>query len=1184
MFQFSSIVQKAQSIIDPSNFSLPSPSFSSNRAPSKAALFRQQFRLPDTQSPLQEISAELILPLPYSSSSPSGGSAGQLSGRANDLDRAGNRYVGTLHLSERFLCFSTQPSSFLQSASFTASTNFTGQTHGTGPSGNGFTLPLCSIRRVERLNSLNHVFSLSLTTWNGAMSKAANSKDAPPTTPQKFTIQLSGSRQACERFCDGLKKGLREGMKDVESLRMVISDCYSEYLLTGGRSKPKEGEEKEAPAREPPDAGLGMVFRYPGDARKLRDRSKMRLWGEYMRENGRNVTVIRQPTFHKLIRVGLPNRLRGEIWELTSGSIYVRLASPKLYAETLAGFSGRESLAIDEIEKDLNRSLPEYPGFQSEEGIGRLRRVLTAYSWTNEEIGYCQAMNIVVAALLIYMSEAQAFFLLSVLCDRLLPGYYSTTMYGTLLDQKVFESLVEKTMPVLWDHLVKSDVQLSVVSLPWFLSLYINSMPLVFAFRVLDVFFLEGPKVLFQVGLAILRINGEELLDVTDDGAFISVLKSYFSRLDESAHPRSESPKLRAITRFQELMVVAFKEFSSITHNTISEQRAKHKDAVLESIESFAKRTSIRNLGPESRRLNVEDLGAIYDRFYEVLYDRQQRLKIMDEEKKRKEIEKRKTIGRFAAVQPATDPEISRVGLGPSPTLMDYDGFREFLAGTAKWAVTDSPSPSRKESTTSEKERSNYSSSSIRGRSKSFTRWGTGPLEPADHEFMQRLFRKWDTSGEGLSLQNIVNGLAGIKGSRDILSTINYFFDLYDDEGTGQVDREGILRMSEALLFLSRRGFDGALTPSDSTENVNEIPTSPYSGDKRERAKLSTNEKFLGSVSAFIRRCFEYADPSHPQNQEKEKETEWAQTKLDAFSIGDDDDEEDLLDIDQEEGSNANPTPTSTPTPSTGKSSSQQVNTSSKSASEAANLALDPAHPLHITLPTFRMVILADELLEQFFESFFPQSFHLSDKPESASLNTISSLSSNLTTFANIGGNKAPASGTAAGSGTNIIAGASGGIVPPGSKGLRGVLDNIVNDGMRMAAEVRKKMDEAQREMERNALGGRDEDDDDDDEDDYHDGRAGVRPSGGGGSGASPSSSLLDPGTAERRGVKDADRDLLEGAEVVSLRGRDEGSVAEEGDSNNAKPSGTSPRSGGSGGTRRVSDAEVLDKVVEFDS
>jgi hypothetical protein len=469
-------------------------------------------------------------------------------------------------------------------------------------------------------------FALAITTWNGISNAAAGDASKTAAYQQKITIQLAGSRQACERFCDGLKRGLKNGVGDVGKLKRVVAECYSEYLLQGDGKK----------ASDPPDAGLGMLFRYPGDARKLRDRSKMRLWGEYLRENGRNVTLIRQPTFHKLIRVGLPNRLRGEIWEQTSGSLFLRLESPTLYSETLAKYEGRDSLAIDEIEKDLNRSLPEYPGFQSEEGIGRLRRVLTAYSWTNEEVGYCQAMNIVVAALLIYMSESQAFFLLSILCDRLLPGYYSTTMYGTLLDQRVFESLVEKTMPILWDHLVKSDVQLSVVSLPWFLSLYINSMPLVFAFRVLDVFFLEGPKVLFQVGLAILRINGEELLDAADDGAFISVLKSYFSKLDESAHPKSENAKLRAVTRFQELMVVAFKEFSGITQNSISEQRMKHKDAVLNSIESFAKRTSIRNLGPDSKRLSVEELGALYDRFYGILYERQMRSQMIQEEMDRR--------------------------------------------------------------------------------------------------------------------------------------------------------------------------------------------------------------------------------------------------------------------------------------------------------------------------------------------------------------------------------------------------------------------------------------------------------------------------------------------------------------------------------------------------------------------
>jgi TBC1 domain family member 8/9 len=931
-----------------------------------------------------------------------------------------------------------------------------------------------------------------------------------PNQQQRITIQLGGSRQACERFCDVLKKGLKSGVGEVGKLKKVVSECYSEYHLL-----PLEAKKNV----EPPDAGLGMKFRYPGDAKKLRDKSKMRLWGEYLRENGRNVTLIRQPTFHKLIRVGLPNRLRGEIWELTSGSLFLRLESPTLYADTLAKFDGKESLAIDEIEKDLNRSLPEYPGFQDPEGIDRLRRVLTAYSWINEEVGYCQAMNIVVAALLIYMSESQAFFLLSILCDRLLPGYYSTTMYGTLLDQKVFESLVEKTMPILWDHLVKSDVQLSVVSLPWFLSLYINSMPLVFAFRVLDVFFLEGPKVLFQVGLAILRINGEELLDATDDGAFISILKSYFSKLDESAHPKSENPKLRAVTRFQELMVVAFKEFSGITQSSITEQRMKHKDAVLNNIESFAKRTSIRNLGPDSKRLSIDELGALYDRFYGIIYERQQRMQmIRDETDRRAKASRAKAAELVVGIDDRQSVEKGRVGLGPSPTLMDYDGFREFLAGMSKWAITDSPTPLEKDASP-EIEKHSYFGNSVRRREGSLSPWGYGNPEPADHEFMQRLFRRWDVGmNSALTLQNVVTGLAHIKGKRDIMGSITYFFELYDDDGDGRVDREGILRISEALLFLSRRGLDGSLTPSTSMVGMSEYEAS--NSNVADPSMGTTNERFLSSVSAFIRRCFEYADPDHPQNkgQSGDNPTQSA-TDNGAFSVGDEEkEEEDLLDLRSSE-KDAGTSTKSTNLPSRPKASGgpeveeNSQRSVSKAQSESANAALDPSNPLHITLPTFRMVVLADELLEQFFESSFPASFHILDKPTSPSDHT---NGSSLTTFSSLGFGRPSASilqGRGAVGGTG-----SAGLVPP-SKGLRGVLDNIVTDGMRVAAEVKRRMDEAQKELEKNAM-QRDDDDEDEGDDDHQ----------------APSAYSKD---SDRRSVRSEDMDLLEGAdaEAGSIKG-----------------------------------------------
>lgn len=599
----------------------------------------------------------------------------------------------------------------------------------------------------------------------------------------------------------------------------------------------------------------------------------------------------------------------------------------------------------------------------------------------------------------------------------MLPGYYSQTMYGTLLDQRVFESLVQKTMPILWDHLVKTDVQLSVVSLPWFLSLYINSMPLVFAFRVLDVFFLEGPKVLFQIGLAVLRLNGEELLDITDDGTFIQILKNYFSRLDESAHPRSEDDKTRAVTKFQELMVVAFKEFAGISQITISEQRAKYKDSVLGSIESFAKRTSIRNLGPDSRMLHVNELGFLYDRFYSIVYDRQQRLH------------------QSRAKSPArNEVEVGRVGLGPSTSLMDYDGYREFLAGVARWAITDAPSGEEH----------------------------ADVCQPTDHDFMQRLYGQWNQcDNDGLCLQDLVTALAQIKGTKDIMASISYFFNLYDDSKSGRVDREAILRMSEALLFLTRRG----------------LASSPD-----EHRLTNTDEHFLSSVSAFIRRCFEYADPDADKSSSDVP-------GLADFSISDSDD--DLLDLKDHlpPKSQADVAKPNVENDANGKPSEKNCSKTTPAPDQAANLALDPNRPLHITLPTFRMVILADDLLQQFFETAFADSFHLSTGP------FVPSRVNTLSTFQSVPPSPSSLSLTGGFS--------AAGVVPP-AKGLRGVLDNIVQDGMRVATEVRKRVDDVGRELEKSTASQRDVDIEEE-----------------------------DPGMeGDRRSVREGDRDLLEGAEA----------------------------------------------------
>jgi hypothetical protein len=686
-------------------------------------------------------------------------------------------------------------------------------------------------------------------------------------------------------------------------------------------------------------------------------------------------------------------------------------------------------------------------------------------------------------------------------------------MYGTLLDQKVFESLVEKTMPILWEHLSKADVQLSVVSLPWFLSLYINSMPLVFAFRVLDLFFVEGPRVLFQIGLAILRINGEELLDASDDGSFISVLKTYFSKLDESAHPKSDNEKMRAITRFQELLVVALQEFSGITQQTITDQREKHKDGVLENIENFAKRTSLRNLGPDSKKLATEDLGFLYDRFYQILYERQRRLELAQQESDR-----RAKSGHLRAFELVAggmsngSVAMGRVGLGPSPTQMNYDAFREFLAGIARWAIAD-PAGSPHNPLTQH--------GAIDGRRTS--EWGANKIEPADHDFMQRLFGQWDIDQRGeLSLQNVVSGLAKIKGDKNIMSTIEYFFSLYDDEKTGKVDKEGILKMSEGLLFLSRRGFGPPIMMNRRRRGTE----SSIAGSIHEDAEDVESVKFLTGISAFIRRCFEYADPGQAAQaaQSEPSATQTVTAGLEQFEIGDDDDD-DLMSFEDKSPTKKNPSLTPSLTPA---APIVPNNQGSRQPSVSANAALDPTKPLHITLPTFRMLILADETLEEFFDTLFPDSFHLST---ALTLVPRASMSHNLTTFG------APRTSVSTPS-THTHAGAVAGVNAPGNSGLRGMLDNIVTDGMRVANEVRRRIDESGEDDRRSIHSAR-HDDDDEDEGEF---------------------------------------DLLDGADASAAPKTDEGKVKGE-EAQRAKEDAVAPVAGDRGST----DSARSGKVLEFE-
>ncbi|EDL92285.1 similar to TBC1 domain family, member 8 (with GRAM domain); vascular Rab-GAP/TBC-containing (predicted) [Rattus norvegicus] len=332
---------------------------------------------------------------------------------------------------------------------------------------------------------------------------------------------------------------------------------------------------------------------------------KEQAWKIHFAEYGQGICMYRTEKTRELVLKGIPERMRGELWLLLSGAINEKATHPGYYEDLVEKSMGKYNLATEEIERDLHRSLPEHPAFQNEMGIAALRRVLTAYAFRNPNIGYCQAMNIVTSVLLLYAKEEEAFWLLVALCERMLPDYYNTRVVGALVDQGVFEELARDYVPQLYDCMQDLGV-ISTISLSWFLTLFLSVMPFESAVVVVDCFFYEGIKVIFQLALAVLDANVDKLLGCKDDGEAMTVLGRYLDSVTNKDSTLPPIPHLHsllsddvgpypAVDIFR-LIGTSYEKFGTIRADLIEQMRFKQRLKVIQTLEDTTKRNVAEHL------------------------------------------------------------------------------------------------------------------------------------------------------------------------------------------------------------------------------------------------------------------------------------------------------------------------------------------------------------------------------------------------------------------------------------------------------------------------------------------------------------------------------------------------------------------------------------------------------------
>ncbi|XP_019120725.1 TBC1 domain family member 9B [Larimichthys crocea] len=496
--------------------------------------------------------------------------------------------VGQLFISNNYICFNSREEDLCQ-----------------------LIIPLREVSIVEKADSSSVLpCPVSISTKNKMNFLFANLKD------RDFLVQ---------RISDFLQRTPDSSWGDTSPLSLIGHSASSSTPLSSsaGSESVHRGRHYHPGL---PTASQGLLQLYHRDApedlgpKAMKEKMKEEAWNIHFSEFGRGVCMYRTSRTRELVLNGIPESLRGELWLLFSGAQNEMATHPGYYGDLVEQAMGLCSLATEEIERDLHRSMPEHRAFQNETGIAALRRVLTAYAHRNPGIGYCQAMNIVTSVLLLYCPEEEAFWLLVALCERMLPDYYNTRVVGALVDQGVFEELTRAFLPLLYEHMQELGV-ISTISLSWFLTLFLSVMPFDSAVLLVDCFFYEGIKVIFQVALAVLHDNMDTLLSCSDEGEAMTILGRYLDNVVNKQTVAPPIPHLHALLTSGDdpppeidifnLIKSSYEKFGSLRSDVIEQMRFKQRLKVIQSLEDTAKRSVVRAMMTESA-FSIEELEELY--------------------------------------------------------------------------------------------------------------------------------------------------------------------------------------------------------------------------------------------------------------------------------------------------------------------------------------------------------------------------------------------------------------------------------------------------------------------------------------------------------------------------------------------------------------------------------------------